>query len=134
MRYRILVLGIVLILSSGCAKRIRFDALPQARGGKATARIELTYDRNNTLEVQLENIPDPSTLNPQYTRYVLWVASPDRQYTVNIGQLRVDEQKKAAIKTLTPLRNFVLFITAEPQGDSKVPGSDIIFQTEEIRW
>ena len=134
-QHRIVALALLLILlSSGCAKRIRFDALPQAQGGKATGRVELTYDRNNTMEVKLENVPDPSTLNPQYTRYVLWVATPDRQHTVNVGQLRVDEKKNAAIKTLTPLRNFILFITAEPQGDAKTPGPDVIFQTAEIRW
>ncbi|OFV99972.1 MAG: hypothetical protein A3F68_01450 [Acidobacteria bacterium RIFCSPLOWO2_12_FULL_54_10] len=135
LQHRIGALGIILILlSSGCAKRIRFDSLPQAQGGKATARVELTYDRNNTLEIKLENVPDPATLNPQYTRYVLWVATPDRQHTVNIGQLRVDEKRNAAIKTLTPLRDFILFITAEPQGDAITPSPDVIFQTAEIRW
>ncbi|MBI3895815.1 MAG: hypothetical protein HY313_07765 [Acidobacteria bacterium] len=135
LQHRILALAFLLILlSSGCAKRIRFDTLPQAHGGKAAARVALTYDRNNTLEVELENVPPPSTLNPLYTRYVLWVATPDRQYMVNIGQLRVDEKKKAEIKTLTPLRDFILFITAEPQGDVKTPGPDVVFKTSEIQW
>jgi len=119
---------------AGCAKRIRFDPLPLARAGKATARLELTYDRNNTLQIELSNVPEPSILNDRYTRYVLWVASPDRQSVVNAGQLRVDEAKKAEIRTLTPLRNFVLFITAEPRGDVMTPGPDIVFQTKEIRW
>ena len=119
---------------AGCAKRIRFDPLPLARAGKATARLELTYDRNNTLQIELSNVPEPSILNDKYTRYVLWVASPDRQSVVNVGQLRVEETKKAEIRTLTPLRNFVLFITAEPQGDVMAPGHDIVFQTKEIRW
>ncbi|MBI4458608.1 MAG: hypothetical protein HY648_00945 [Acidobacteria bacterium] len=135
LQHRIGALALLLILlSGGCAKRFRFTALPQAQGGKATGRVELTYDRNNTLEVKLENVPDPSAMNPQYTRYVLWVATPDRQYTVNIGQLRVDEKKKAEIKTLTPLRNFILFITAEPQGDATTPSPAVLFQSAEIRW
>ena len=119
---------------AGCAKRIRFEALPLAGPGTATARIELTYDRNNNLQVQLINVPDPSNLNPAYTRYVLWASTPDRQHAINIGQLRVDEKKKAEIKTLTSLRSFILFVTAEPRGDVLVPGPDILFQTTQIDW
>lgn len=135
-RQTIVRLGLLVAVlgGAGCAKRIRFDPLPLARAGKATARLELTYDRNNTLQIELSNVPEPSILNDKYTRYVLWVASPDRQSVVNVGQLRVDEAKKAEIRTLTPFRNFVLFITAEPRGDVMTPGPDIVFQTKEIRW
>ena len=135
-RQTIVRLGLLVAVlgGAGCAKRIRFDPLPLARAGKATARLELTYDRNNTLQIELSNVPEPSILNDRYTRYVLWVASPDRQSVVNVGQLRVDEAKKAEIRTLTPFRNFVLFITAEPRGDVMTPGPDIVFQTKEIRW
>ena len=135
-RQTIVRLGLLVAVlgGAGCAKRIRFAPLPLARAGKATARLELTYDRNNTLQIELSNVPEPSILNDQYTRYVLWVASPDRQSVVNVGQLRVDEAKKAEIRTLTPLRHFVLFITAEPRGDVMTPGPDIVFQTKEIRW
>lgn len=128
------VVAMALLAGSGCAKRVRFDSFPLARSGSATARIELTYDRNNTLEVKLSEVPVPAEVQANYSRYVLWVATPDRQQVVNAGQLRVDEKKKAAIKTLTPLRNFILFITAEPAGDVLTPGPDVVFQTKEIRW
>ena len=133
---KILRLGLVgaALLAAGCAKRIRFDSLPLARAGHATARVQLTYDRNNTLQVQLSNVPEPSALNPSYTRYVLWAATPDRKAVLNVGQLRVDVNKKAEIQTLTPFRNFLLFITAEPRGDVTAPGPDIVFETKELRW
>ena len=135
-RANIFRLGLVgaVLLAAGCAKRIRFDALPLARAGQATARIQLTYDRNNTIQVQLSNVSEPSALNSSYTRYVLWAATPDRQTIVNVGQLRVDENRKAEIQTLTPYRNFLLFITAEPRGDVTAPGSDVVFETKELRW
>ena len=135
-RANILWLGLLgaVLLAAGCAKRIRFDALPLARAGQATARLQLTYDRNNTIQIQLSNVPEPSALNSSYTRYVLWVSTPDRQSVVNAGQLRVDENKKAEIQTLTPFRNFLLLITAEPRGDVTTPGPDVVFETKELRW
>ena len=122
------------LLAMGCAKNVRFTALPLAQGGRANVKVELTYDRNNTLEVKLEGVPEPSSLKAEYTRYVLWAATPDRQDMVNIGQLRVDEEKNAAIKTLTPFRSFRLFITAEASGDVTTPGPDTLFESAEIRW
>ena len=133
MRAIIMTLLLPVILA-GCAKRIRFEALPLAGPATAAARIELTYDRNNNLQVQLINVPDPSNLNPIYNRYVLWAATPDRQHVINIGQLRVDENKKAEIMTLTSLRSFILLVTAEPRGDVMVPGPAILFQTRQIDW
>ena len=127
------VLGLAL-LAAGCAKNVRFKALPLAGPGGATAKVELTYDRNNNLDVKLSNVPDPAALKPEYTRYVLWAATPDRQHFVNIGQLRVDEKKKAEIKTLTPLRSFILFITAETAGDVTTPGPDTIFEAPRTDW
>ena len=128
------VLVAVLLLGSGCAKQVRFRPLPLIGGGTATAKVELTYDRNNNLEVKLSNVPEPSALKPEYTRYVLWAATPDRQHIVNVGQLRVDEKKAAELKTLTPLRSFLLFITAEAAGDVVTPGPDVIFEAPLTNW
>ena len=122
------------LLGSGCAKKVRFKALPLAGRGTAAAVVNLTYDRNNILEVKLSNVPDPAAIKAGYTRYVLWAATEDREHAVNIGQLRVDEKKNAAIKTLTPLRSFILFITAEPAGDVTSPGPDTVFEAPLTKW
>jgi len=130
----LLVELVIASLGAGCAKTIRFNAFPPARSGKASVRIDLTYDRNNLLEVKLSNVPDPSALNDRFTRYVLWVATPDRQHVINAGQLRVDEKHQANIKTLTPLRRFILFITAESSGEVMTPGPEVVFESKEINW
>ena len=122
------------LLALGCVKNVKFKAQQLAGKGTATVKVALTYDRNNILQVKLLNVPDPSTLKPGYTRYVLWAATPDRKTVVNIGQLRVDEKKNAAIQTLTPMRSFILFITAEAAGDATTPGPDIIFESSRIDW
>jgi hypothetical protein len=62
------------------------------------------------------------------------VATPDRQHVINVGQLRVDKGNRADITTVTPLRRFILFITAETSGEVMTPGPDILFETKEINW
>ena len=123
-----------MLLTAACNRQIRLAPLPLARGGEASIRVELTYDRNNTLRIQLSNVPDPSALNSAYTRYVLWVSTPDKRSVVNAGQIRVDENRKAEMQTLTPLRDFIVFITAEARGDVTSPGPDRVFQSEAIHW
>lgn len=130
---RLLLAG-ALLLAVGCTRRIQFAPMPAARGGKANVQVELTYDRNNTLQLEMSNVPDPSSLNAAYTRYVLWVATPDKQTVVNAGQIRVTDDHSAKIETLTPLRDFILFITAEERGDVATPGPDVLFETKEIQW
>jgi hypothetical protein len=129
-----LVLLLLAVITAGCAKRVRFRPLTLAGEGMATARVELTYDRNNTLEVKLSGVPEPAALNPGYTRYVLWAATPDRLHVVNVGQLRVDEEMNAELNTLTPLRSFILFITAEAAGDVMTPGPDVVFEAPQTEW
>ena len=129
-----LALAVAVFFLAGCVKRVPFQSLPLARAGTANVRIDLTYNRNNILQVKLSTVPDPSTLNDKFTRYVLWVATPDRQHVINVGQLRVDKGNRADITTVTPLRRFILFITAETSGEVMTPGPDILFETKEINW
>ena len=51
------ILLLSFLLLAGCAKQIKFQALPLAGSGKATVRVELTYNRNNTLRVKISNAP-----------------------------------------------------------------------------
>jgi hypothetical protein len=122
------------LVATGCARTVKFRPRSLAGSGSAMAKVELTYDRNNNLEVKLSNVPDPGSVKPGSTRYVLWAATPDRQHVMNIGQLRVDEKKKAAIRTLTPLRSFTLFITLESSGDAMTPGPDVVFEAPPASW
>jgi hypothetical protein len=122
------------LLLTGCAKNVKFRPAPLAGSGTAEVKVELTYDRNNTLVLKMENAPQPSSIKAEYTRYVLWAATLDRQSVVNIGQIRVDDKRNATITTLTPLRNFILFITAEASGDVQSPGPDMVFEAPPTEW
>ncbi|MBI2816946.1 MAG: hypothetical protein HYX72_08395 [Acidobacteria bacterium] len=123
----------VAICGFGCAKKVRLNPTPLAQSGTADARVELTYNRNDAILLKLSRLPQPASVNPKYTCYVVWVATPDRRYVINVGQLRA-EQGKAEINTLTPLRKFTLMVTAESTGDVMTPGPDILFQSNEINW
>lgn len=121
------------MLFGGCSRNLRLKVLPAAKGGSASVRVQLTYDRNNVIQIKLQG-PDPAAYGPNYTRYVVWVASPDRTQMTNVGQIRV-EGGKGEIQTLTPLRKFHLFITVEENGETWKPGPQVVFEApKEIDW
>jgi hypothetical protein len=122
------------LLAAGCSKSIELRPTQLAGQGKGQVKVELTYDRNNRLDLKFSNLPAPASLQPQFTRYVLWVADADRGNPVNTGQLRVDDKHVARITTLTPRRKYVLFVTAESAGDVLVPGAETVFESPLIEW
>ncbi len=121
------------LLLAGCGKTVKLRSLPVTKGGEATVRVELTYNRNDKLKIKVK-APNPSAYGPNYTRYVAWVATPDRAQVINVGQIRV-ENGKGELETVTPLRKFHLFLTVEEQGDVLQPGPQVVFEApEEIDW
>jgi hypothetical protein len=121
------------MLSCGCAKQVHLDPQRLAQSGVADARIELNYNRNDAITLKLSHAPAPESINPAGTCYVLWVATPDRRYVINVGRIRV-EKGKAQITTSTPLHRFVLLITAETSGEVMTPSHDLLFESKEIIW
>ncbi len=121
------------LLLSGCGHNVRLKPSPLAKGGDVHVRVELTYNRNDQLKIKVK-APNPSVYGANYTRYVAWVATPDRARVVNVGQIRV-EKGKGELETLTPLRKFHLFLTVEEKGDVLQPGPQVVFEApKEIDW
>ncbi len=125
--------GVFLLFATACKRNVRLQALPALQGGQATLRVELTYDRNNTLDIRLSGVKTPESYGPKFTRYVVWTQAPDGAQT-NVGQIRL-EQGQGSLRTLTPLRRFQVLITVEENGDAPKPGPLAVFRTEkEIEW
>ena len=121
------------LLLGGCGRTVQLKPLPLAKGGEVTVRVELTYNRNDRLKIKVK-APNPSAYGANYTRYVAWVATPDRAQVINVGQIRV-ENGKGELQTVTPLRKFHLFLTVEEQGDVLQPGPQVVFEApKEIDW
>jgi len=81
-----------------------------------TGRVEI--------EAKLENLAPPNGINLSYLTYVLWAISPDG-HPSNIGELVVKD-KKAEIKTATPMQAFALIVTAEPYYAVSQPGDVVV--------
>jgi len=120
-------------LLAGCSRNIKLKPLPATKGGSATVKVELTYNRNDQVTIKLQ-APEPAAYGPEFTAYVAWVGTPDGKHAINVGRIRV-EGGKGQLVTVTPLRKFLLFLTVEKEGDVMQPGPQVVYEApKEIEW
>ncbi len=92
--------------------------VPATRG-----EVEVDNDNNGNTKIKMnvEHLAHPESLTPPETAYVVWLqernGTPENQ-----GRLKVDKKLKASFETVTPARNFDLFVTAEQDALAKTPG------------
>lgn len=106
---------------AGCAPGSRLSRAPALSEATGVVRFETTAERGTLISLKVHNLADPEDLDPPGYAYVAWVQSALELPARNIGALAVDENRSGALKASTTLRDFVLFVTAEPASDAARP-------------
>jgi hypothetical protein len=98
-------------------------AVPAAKGD-----VETGTDKNGNTEVtiKVENLAMPTSLRHPAQTYVVWIQAPGQQ-PQNVGKLDVGGNLKGEFKTVTPLKNFEIFGTAESNALVQSPTGERIF-------
>lgn len=100
------------------------------------AQIQLNLDKdsngNTTVELTAKNLAQPKSLQPPMSVYVVWVQAQG-QTPQPKGMLSVNQDLDGELKFITPLTTFVLFITAESDGQVEVPSSTEITRASVAR-
>lgn len=80
----------------------------------AQGSVDYHHDRNGntSMELKVQHLAAPSSLQPVKQVYVVWVQAPGKQ-PENQGVLKVNENLEGSIKMITPYRSFDVFVTAE---------------------
>ena len=127
------LIGLLCFLLPGVTYARKFpltaaSSVPAARGD-----VDVDHDNNGNTKVKIkaEYLSPPDALTPLATAYIVWLqerggsSSPQ-----SLGQLRVDKSRKANFETITPAKNFDLFVTAEQDPTVKTPtGTEILRAT-----
>jgi len=59
----------------------------------------------------------------------VWIQSPD-EAPQNKGQIIIDKNQKAEMKTATPFKRFRVFITAEDQAQMQTPEGPTVLSAD----
>ena len=99
--------------------------VPAAKGS-----VEIGKDRNGNTEVKLkvEHLANPTSLSPSQDNYVVWLQGKDSG-PENEGELKVNGKLEGTFQTVTPRKNFDLFVTGENDPTVKSPSGPEVLRT-----
>jgi hypothetical protein len=99
--------------------------VPAARG-----KVDIGKDSNGNTKVKIEaeHLAEPGKLSPPRSDYVVWFQEKGAD-ALTQGRLKIDKNLKGSFENSTPLKNFDVFITAEPDVNSKQPVGEEVFRT-----
>jgi hypothetical protein len=101
--------------------------IPSAEGTVTVAKAD---DGNTHMDVTVHHMAPPERVTAGATSYVVWVRSSEtNQQPQNVGSLAVDRDLNATLSTVTPLRQFDVFVTAEPTRTAAQPTGQPLMQT-----
>lgn len=125
LKYLCLALALV-----GCshATQLSFDRrIPAAMGN---VQVKTGPNGNTKLKVLVEYLAPPSMIRPGATTYVVWARNDKAgTFAQNLGALQINDKRSGSLETVTPLRSFVLFLSAEDSPDVQSPTGEALMTT-----
>jgi outer membrane protein OmpA-like peptidoglycan-associated protein len=108
----------------GPESELEFRGTSIALASEGEAEVEF-QDGRARVDVEVEDLPTPSTLGP-FSTYVLWAVTADGNAS-NLGSIAVSNGD-GELEATTPLSRFALIVSAEPHFAVTVPSRAIVLQ------
>ena len=127
--YTISVILVVLGTSAYADKKYPMTAASIVPGARAEVAISKDKNGNTKLKMTVQHLANLENLTPRAAAYVVWLQERGGN-SENQGQLKMDKNLKATFETVTPLKSFDVFVTAEQDFRAKVPsGPEVLKAT-----
>lgn len=123
-----LATAFLLAFGTGCVTPLKLSSTAKSPSTDAWLTVSPDPNDNTVLEIKVEHLPPPARLGPGLKTYVVWVESTDGAFVTNVGMLRVDEQQTGSLTTTTPMREFLVKITAEQGGTAIAPSQLVVVE------
>src|SRR5665811_2325870 len=94
------------------AKKYPMTAAAMVPGARAEVAISKDDNGNTKLKMKVQHLANLENLTPRASAYVVWLQERAGN-AQNRGQLKIDKNLSATFETVTPLKSFDVFVTAE---------------------
>lgn len=112
--------------SSGTHDMQASHSVPAAAG---EVKAKEGKNGNTDLSVKVEHLARPGLVEPDTNTYVVWAKDENSGQVTNLGALKVDKNLNGRLTTVTPYKNFDLFITPESQSAATSPSGEHLLWT-----
>jgi len=103
------------LLFGACATNtfaLRGNPVDPSADGAVT--IDVGANGNTVVRVRVSHLAPPARIDPNAITYVVWGRPADGDSAPqNLGALHIGEGERGELDTVTSMRHFILFITAE---------------------
>ena len=113
---------LALTYREGQGSTVLIEGRGSLSGQLGRADVKRTEGRTR-VKVKLDALPNPQTLGPLYTTYVLWAVAPEGR-AENLAEL--PHSKSFDVEATTSFASFGLIVTAEPYAGVSVPGPRLV--------
>lgn len=111
MRFVLLLLLALAVVSCGPAKYpLASNSHAPAAGG--VVKVSSGDNNNSRIKIEVHHLAPADKVQSGTTTYVVWVAAPGAT-PQNVGALVLDGDLNGTLETVTPLKDFEVFVTPE---------------------
>lgn len=104
---------------------VQSSVVPAAEG---YVKINTDRNKNNIIKISIKHLAKIDRLDPEMKTYVVWMVT-DRETTINIGRINSSNSLNVSFETISAFKPIKIFITAEVNESTKVPGEKIVLTT-----
>ncbi len=120
----ILLLCVISPACGGAPPPVRMAVAERMPATEGTVMATRGENDNTAIEVRVRHLASPEKIAAEATTYVVWARAEGNGAPQNLGALQVNKELQGTLRTVTPLRTFDLFITAEPSPTVKQPSTE----------
>lgn len=113
-------LTLALLATVALAKKYPLTAASTVPGARGDVEVGKDNNGNTKLKMKVQHLANAENLTPPAAGYVIWLRARGGD-AENQGQLKVDKNLEATFETVTPLKSFDVFVTAEQDLKAKSP-------------
>jgi hypothetical protein len=122
-----------MISLSACSPKIRFETSTVMPTADGTVKVKRDNNNNYSIDINIKHLANPNRLVPSKSIYVVWAETKENG-TKNIGRLNTSSSLlsstlKSSLKTVSPVKPTMIFITAENEATIEYPGPQVVMTT-----
>ncbi len=127
------------VLTPACSSApLNLSASNRVPAAEGTVKAAEAKNGNTSIALKVKTLAPPQKVDAAATTYVVWArplaavrtpAGNMERLTVNLGALKVDQSLNGSLETVTPFREFELFVTAEPSATVTAPSNQALLWT-----
>lgn len=132
MKIRALLLSVIVLsltLSIWADKKFTFTNSSSNPAAAGHVTVGKDHNGNYEFDVHVYHLADPAAMTPAKSAYVVW-AQENGKPAENMGQLQVNHDLEGTFHSVTPYKDFDMFITAEDDAKAEAPSGTEILRTQ----